>query len=276
MPRPLPSTPLSAAAALLVAAACGGPAGPAAIGSRAGGGVNRGPVMVFVGITDHSMFEAACHDCEGLRASLEGQRVSAGAASFRITGTVSDDCDASGATEVVGVERLTGDEEHDPLVVAVLPAGAPIDLQRYPREPRPAGDRALRAALARVAAADVGDRLGPIGADDLVIDQVIDVNVVGDAHPDRLIAVNAPLPEGDGPGYRWSALVVAPSGDLSAARSVWTSDLEYLFIEASFDLEGDGVRELIYTADYYEGGGRGGATIEGGALHPLGTWACGA
>jgi|JI10StandDraft_1071094.scaffolds.fasta_scaffold107217_3 hypothetical protein len=275
MPRPLASTPLSAAA-LLVVAACGGAGTPAAIGSRGGGGVARGPVMVFVGITDHSMFEAACHDCEGLRADLEGQRVSAGAASFRVTGAVSDDCDASGATEVVGVERLTGDEEHDPLLVAVLPAGAPIDVQVHPREPRPAGDPALRAALVRVAAADVGDRGGPIVAADLVIDQVIDVNVVGDARPDRLIAVNAPLPEGDGPGYRWSALVLAPSGDLAAARSVWTSDLESIFLDASFDLDGDGVRELIYSSDYYEGGGRGGATIEDGALHPLGTWACGA
>jgi len=180
------------------------------------------------------------------------------------------------ATEVVGVERLTGDEEHDPLLVAVLPAGAPIDVQVHPREPRPAGDPALRAALVRVAAADVGDRGGPIVAADLVIDQVIDVNVVGDARPDRLIAVNAPLPEGDGPGYRWSALVLAPSGDLAAARSVWTSDLESIFLDASFDLDGDGVRELIYSSDYYEGGGRGGATIEDGALHPLGTWACGA
>jgi hypothetical protein len=40
--------------------------------------------------------------------------------------------------------------------------------------------------------------------------------------------------------------------------------------------EGDGVRDVIYGAEYYEGGGRGAASLAGGALAVLGSWGCGA
>src|SRR5262245_52155872 len=118
-------------ASLLFAAACGHPASKPSIGSATGGGLRRGPVMVFIGLGEQAMFEAACHECDGLRAALDGSEVSSGAATFQVTGTVSDDCDASGPTDVIGVKRLSGDAETAPLGVAVLPAGAPIDLVEY-------------------------------------------------------------------------------------------------------------------------------------------------
>ncbi|HVV87171.1 MAG TPA: hypothetical protein VHE35_29225 [Kofleriaceae bacterium] len=262
--------------AAFAVAACGGHAHPVEVGSHTGGGAGRGPVMVFIGLSDTSMFEAACHDCDALRAGMVGQKVSSGKDTFVITGTVSDGCDASGPNDVTGVKRLSGDPDSSPLGVAVLPAGAPIDLQTYATDRVPAGAGALRGPLARRATADLAASGSPVAADDIVVEQVIDVNVAGDPRPDELIAANVPLPEDQGPGYRWSALVMAPGGDLEHLVSVWTSDLEHLVIDASFDLEGDGVRELIYSSEYYEGGGRGAATITDGKLTFLGTWGCGA
>jgi hypothetical protein len=272
-----PSTSLIASVSLLLAA-CGGGAPKGAIGERAGGGVTRGPVMVFVGIHAGAMFEAACHQCDGLRAAQVGQTVSSGGGTFEITGPVSDQCDASGPTYVVGYRRLTGDPETTELDIAVLPAGAPIDLVSHDDPGASAGrpEAPVRAALARLANADLTPRGLDVEAADFVLEQVLEVNVTGDARPDLLISATIPLPDDDGAGYRWSGLVVAPGGDLDAAVVAWQSDLERLVIEASFDLEGDGTRELIFDASYYEGGGRGAATLTGGALQLLGTWGCGA
>jgi hypothetical protein len=266
-----------AAVAVLAAAGCGGKASPpATIGSHAGGGVARGPAMVFVGIADDTMFEAACHDCDALRERLDGQVVSSGPATFRISGTVSDDCDASGPSDVIGVRRLTGDPEAAPLAVAVLPAGAPIDLVSYDTSKVDVSDGQLRPVLLRRAQADVPALADDLRLEDLVIEQVIEVNVAGDSKPELLVAANVPELDDNGPGYRWSALVMAPGGDLEHLVTLWQSTLEHLVIDASFDLDGDGLHDVVYSAEYYEGGGRGAATITNGTLDLLGTWGCGA
>ncbi len=284
---------VAAAMAALVSAACGGKGSPSTIGN--GGGAPRGSVLVFVGLGDRMMFEAACHaasggpDCDALRtASMDGkQQVTSGPATFRITGTVSDECDASGATDVVGVERVSGPEE-SVVGIVTFPADAAIDLQLHDAQGNLSGggdpaagmkiDDGVRAALARVATADLarGDKPRPIGPGDIIVEQVVTANVDGDPRLDLVIAANVPLADDNGPGYVWSALVVVPGGDNAAATSVWTSDLEHMTIQATFDLEGDGKRELIYHADYYEGGGMGAASIEQGKLEAKGSWGCGA
>lgn len=264
-------------AAAALAGACGGKAGaPGTVGSHAGGGAARGPAMIFVGIGDGMVFEGACHACDALRARLEGQVVSSGEATFRITGTVSDQCDASGPTDVLGVERLTGDPERAPLGVAVLPAGAPVDLVTYATDRLDTGAGALVPALQARAQADLADGGDPITADAIVIEQVIEVNVTGDARPEKLIAANVPQSEDEGPGYRWSALVMAPDGDVDHLVTLWQSTLEHLTIDASYDLEGDGVRALVYSAEYYEGAGRGTATVTNDKLDLIASWGCGA
>lgn len=272
-------SPRFAAVGLLAlsAGACGGKGTTPALGSRGGGGLPaRGPAMLFVAVDEGRMFEAACHQCDALREHMIGQTVSSGASTFRITGPVSDECDASGPTDVTGVTRLSGDPDSDPLELAVLPAGADIGLVTYPTDRVPASAATLLPALVRRAQADVQDGGAPITADQLTIDQVIEVNVAGDARPETLVTASVPLPDDDGPGYRWSALVMLPAGHAGGAVTLWQSTLETMTIDASYDLEGDGVRDLVYSARYYEGYGRGAATINGSTLALLGTWGCGA
>jgi hypothetical protein len=285
---------LAFVAAALLGAACGGKQGGGTIGSR--GGAPRGPVLVFVGLGPTMMFEGACHappggpDCDALRAAaMDGkQQVTADGATFRITGTVSDECDASGATDVVGLEKVSGKEDVDPGVLT-YPAGAAIDLESYAadglagggdQETSPGMQVAdnVSAALARVATADLaaGDHARSVDPSEIVVEQVVTTNVDGDPRPDVVIAANVPMGSDDGPGYEWSALVVVPDGDYARAASAWTSDLEHMTIDASFDLEGDGQRELVYSAEYYEGGGHGVATVKDGKLEFLGQWGCGA
>jgi hypothetical protein len=269
--------PTLAMTALLVAA-CGGKTGAPPIGSH--GGSPRGPVLVFRGLGDKTMFEAACGgaDCADLRTrSMDGtQLVSSRDATFRITGTVSDDCDASGATDVIAIERASGAPDAT-VDVAVFPADATIDLEQYtPSSPAVGAD--VKAALARVATADVVSTEHPatITPDEITVVQLVTTNVDDDPAPDLLIAAEVPKSDEDGPGYVWSALVLVPGGNYDAATSVWTSDLEHMTIDGSFDLEGDGKRELLYSAEYYEGSGLGAAIVTDGALEMLGSWGCGA
>ena len=284
---------VAAVVTALAGVACGGKSGGGApVGSR--GGTPRGSVLVFIGLGERMMFEAACHaapggpDCDALRAaSMDGtKQVSSDGATFRITGTVSDECDASGANDVVGVERVSGTVDVYPGILT-YPADAPIDLELHAAEggATDEGERTgmkvaddVRAALARIATADLkrGESPRAIGPGEIVVEQVVTTNVDGDPRPDLVIAANVPLSDDNGPGYVWSALVVMPGGDPAAGASVWTSDLEHMTIQASFDLEGDGQRELIYSAEYYEGGGQGAASIEQGKLSILGSWGCGA
>jgi len=273
--------------AVVIASACGGTSAGKTIGST--GGTARGPVLVFLGLGPTMMFEAACYEppgsaaCAELRAAaLDGtKQIVTPAATFRITGPASDGCDASGATEVVGLERVAGDDEASPGVVT-YPADAPIGLETYRfNSTSDAATRGqavtptVRAALAALATTDTVSRddARAITAAEIVVEQVVTANVDGDARPDTIIAANVPV--ADGIGYRWSALVVVLGGEFDAARSVWTSDLEHLIIDASFDLDGDGRRELVYTAEYYEGSGHGVATVDG-KLTIKGGWGCGA
>ena len=274
----MPRTPLASSALVLaaLAGACDRPAARPVLGSR-GAATGRGPAMVFVATSTRTVIEAACHACEGLRDRLPGSVVSSGGASFRVTGVEADACDPSGVTEVLGVVRLTGDPERDPLDVAVLPAGAPIDLVRYRVDLAPgrAADDAVGAALLRRAREDLaGTGLEP-GAGELLVAQAIDVDVSGDGRPERLLSAHVPRSADEGPGYRWSALVVAPDGDLDRAATVWRSEVERLVIDASFDLDGDGARELIYSATYLDGETRGAAALRGHTLDLLASWGCG-
>lgn len=263
-----------------LAASCGSKPASSVPSSR--GGAARGPVMVFVGLDSTMMFEALCHapDCDALRArALDGtQVVSSNGSTYRITGTVSDNCDASGATDVVGLEKKSGPEDSLPGVIT-FPDGAPIDLQTHTmsEEGITVSDEA-RAALARLATADLRgrDNARAIAPGEITVEQVVQAQLDGDGKLDTLVAANVPLGESDGPGYVWSALVLVPGSDYQAATSLWVSDLEHLWIDATLDVEGDGVSELIYSAAYYEGGGQGAAMIKSGKLEMLGQWGCGA
>lgn len=281
---------LAIVGAALLGVACGGKQG-GAIGGR-GGRAPHGPVLVFVPIGSDMVFEGDCYDpsetnCEALRKqAMDGtRRVSAGAILLRITGPVSDECEASGATDVVGVERVAGPEGAPPAVLG-YPADVPLAIEDYGTRidvdqaspPPPTVTDELRNALVRAAAADLsdGDEPGAVTPGEIMVEQVVSTDVDGDGKPDTLVTANIPRGEEEGPGYVWSALVVLPGGDAAKARSAWKSDLEHLTIDASFDLEGDGARELVYSAEYYEGGGRGVASIVNGKLEFAGQWGCGA
>ncbi|MBK9036973.1 MAG: hypothetical protein IPL61_37935 [Myxococcales bacterium] len=267
----------------LVTAACSAstPA-PTTIGTQ-GGGVARGAALIYVDWGDHAVFEADCWapdvgGCVNLRAkALAGGELVTPTARFRLTSERTEECGASGETaEVTGYAVIAGADDASP-GVAVFPSDALVDLRRH--EPG-AADAApwMRPALAIRATHDLAstDHARPFTAGEIVIDQVVTGNFTGTATPDLLIAATVPLSERDGPGYAWSALVLVPDGQRGAMTSLWVSDLEAMAIRASYDLDGDGVRAFVWTAEYYEGGAIGAGAIKGGQFEVARSVGCGA
>lgn len=266
-----------------LAAACGGGQRAGAVGNQ--GTSKGGDALVFVGWGEQAVFEADCHGADGcaaIRAKAHaGGILTDGNARFRLGATRVEECGASGDTaDVVTYDRLDGEDTY--LRVAAFPDAAAVDLVIAPPywgdEPRPAVDAATLAAIATRATADlVGtDRARTIASADLVVTQVVVGNFSGGAADDRLISAEVPVPDDEGPGYVWSGFVIIPDGDLGAAHSLWHSELETLHVNAHYDIDGDGVREFVFSADYYEGSSVGAGRIEGGKLALGRTASCGA
>lgn len=269
----------------IAAAACGGGKKADTIGET--GGKERRPAIVMVAISEEMAFEAACFapDCTALRARmLDGkQTVEGGGSTWRIVKEDVDVCGASGdENQVVRLERVGAASESGPGVL-VWPAGTDVGLElandAIGGPPAAAAvTPELAAMLARVATADLVrmERPREVRAAEISVEQIVSANVEGGPAAELLVAAVIELPEDEGPGYAWAALVVAPDGDLAKARSVWTSELEHLTIDATFDLEGDGVRELLFTAAYYEGSMFASGSLRDGKLEVDASWACGA
>ncbi len=276
---------LATAAALT--AACGGTSKPSTVDNH--GAAARGPALVYLGWGVDAVFEADCYDpsgsCDAIRAkAVAGGELVDGASRFKLTGPRQEECGASGdVADVIAYQRLAGPEDVG-VGVTTFPADAAIELVRSPRAwgedapVRPTVDDAVRTALATRATADLvgSERARTITAGELVIEQVVEGNFTGGPGLDRLIAANLPLGDDEGPGYVWSGLVVIPDGALAAAATLWHSDLETMWIDAHYDLDGDGRREFIFTAAYYEGASTGAAELIDGKLVFGATVGCGA
>lgn len=277
------------AARAMLAGACGTLLLGGCAGSKHGGGgarAARGPAIVYVGWGDHSVFELDCHDpgggCDALRAKAQaGGELVAGEGRFRLTGVRQDECGASGDTyPVVGYEIVAGGEEAYP-GIAVYPADAAIDLVIVPQGQGPATavEPALLGVIAGLATKDLATTDAPreVAAGELTVTQVVEGNFTGGAALDRIITAEIPLTgEDEGPGYVWSGAILVPDGDQGKATSFWFSTLETFRVDATYDLDGDGLRELVFSADYYEGSSRGSASLAKGTLDVGGAVGCGA
>ena len=267
---------------LLTAAAGGGAPAPATIGAR-GGATARAAAIVYFPWGQDAVFEADCwapgaDGCAALRAQAEaGGELVVGPGRFTLTGRRDEECGASGdVASVVGYRRSAGPDDAYP-TVTIYPAGADVGLVIHSTDDASVTP-ALAAGLAARATADlVGtERARPIAAAEVRVRQALELNVTGGPAPDLLISANVPLPEDNGSGYTWSALVLAVDGDREHLRSLWTSDLELWSVDASYDLDGDGRYAFIWTAAYYEGAASGAAEITDGKLVLGATVGCGA
>ncbi len=121
--------------------------------------------------------------------------------------------------------------------------------------------------------ADRAPAVAAITAADLQIDQVVRVDVTGDPRPD-LIVVDRPKHAEQVVPPRGMRLFV--DGDLTRAVTL-LGGFEHTgyAIVASYDLDGDGRRELVYRARYPEGSGLYGARVDGSKLVVLGRHVCG-
>jgi hypothetical protein len=264
-------------------AACGSKArNPDTIGAH--GGSTHAPVLVYFDWGMESVFEAACWapdagGCDALRAkAAAGGELVAGGATFRMTGTRPEECGASGdIAEVMGYTRIAGAEDASP-GISTFPANADIGLTRHEIREGDGAEPWMAELLAQRATQDlVGtDRARKVGAGELAIDHAVKANVTGGPADDYLISASVALVGDEGPGYTWSGLVLVVDGDRRAPITLSHSDLEHYSIPATFDLDGDGVREFIWTADYYEGASMGGGRIVGGKLEQLSQVGCGA
>ena len=264
-------------------AACGSNArNPGPIGAK--GGAARGPALVYFDWGMDSLFEAACwapeaDGCDALRATAAaGGELVAGDATFRMTGTRPEECGASGdVAEVMGYTRTSGPEDTSP-GITTFPANADIGLMKHTPSDGDGAEPWMAELLAQRAAKDlVGtDRARTIAAGELTITHAVKANVTGGPADDYLIAASVALVGDEGPGYTWAGLVLVTDGDRGAPTSLLHSDLELFTIPVSFDLDGDGVREFIWTASYYEGASMGGGRIVGGKLEQLSQVGCGA
>ncbi|MBL8624615.1 MAG: hypothetical protein JNK64_25120 [Myxococcales bacterium] len=269
--------------AVLTVAACGrGATAPTTIGAR-GGAAPRAAAIVYFPWGQDAVFEADCwapgaDGCAALRAQAEaGGELVVGPARFTLTGRRDEECGASGdVASVVGYRRSAGPDDAYP-TVTIYPAGADVGLVIHPTDDASVTP-ALAAGLAARATADLAgtERARPIAAAEVRVRQALELNVTGGPAPDLLISANVPLPEDNGSGYTWSALVLAVDGDREHLRSLWTSDLELWSVDASYDLDGDGRYAFIWTAAYYEGAASGAAEITDGKLVLGATVGCGA
>lgn len=268
---------------MLTVAACGrGASAPATIGAR-GGATARAAAIVYFPWGQDAVFEADCwapgaDGCAALRAKAEaGGELVAGPARFTLTGRRDEECGASGdVASVVGYRRTAGPDDAYP-GIAVFPADADVGLVIHASDGASVTP-ALAAALAALATAAVvgSEDPRPITAAEVQVSQAIELNVTGGPAPDLLISANVPQPDDVGPGYRWSALVLAVDGDRQHLTEVWTSELEVWSVDASYDLDGDGRHAFIWTASYYEGAASGAAVIDGTKLVAGASVGCGA
>ncbi|MBP6843088.1 MAG: hypothetical protein KA201_05065 [Kofleriaceae bacterium] len=269
--------------AVLIAAACGsGAPAPATIGAR-GGAAARAAAIVYFPWGQDAVFEADCwapgaDGCAALRAQAEaGGELVVGPGRFTLTGRRDEECGASGdVASVVGYRKTAGPDDAYP-TITVYPAGADVGLVIHAADGASVTP-ALAAGLAARATADLAgtERARPIAAAEVRVRQALELNVTGGPAPELLISAHVPLPEDDGSGYTWSALVLAVDGDRDHLTSLWTSDLELWSVDASYDLDGDGRHAFIWTAAYYEGAASGAAVIADGELKAGATVGCGA
>ena len=283
-----------AALGLAAAAACGSAATPATVGN---GGGARPAAVLFLGAGDHRVIEAGCWDpaagrigdvlaCAApIAAVVDGAPVVRGSdgVRYKLTGRLSDECEASGPTMVLAIAPETPRPGTAELAIAVAPPEVDVDFRPLPpafdvdRKPTsPALGAELRAAVAAVATADLAaaDEPRTIAPDELEIVQSFELDLDGDRAIDRVISATAGM--AGYANYRWSGVVLLPGGRAADARSLWHSDLELVWFRGSFDLDGDGARELVYSGEYYEGEGVGVARLVDGALAFFATYGCGA
>lgn len=264
-------------------AGCGGGTKSADTIGAKGGGTGK-PVLVFFDWGMESVFEAACWapgagGCDALRAkAAAGGELVQGEATFRMTGTRPEECGASGdVAEVMGYTRVSGPEDASP-GISTFPADVDIGLARHETRDGDGAEPWMAELLAQRATKDlVGtERARKIGAAELSIAQAVKGNFTGGPADDYLIGASVAVEGDEGPGYLWSGLVLLVDGDRAAPITLQHSDLETFTIPATFDLDGDGVREFLWGAAYYEGAAMGAGRIVGGKLEQLSQVGCGA
>ena len=271
----------------LLVVGCGSSAPPTAIGKAARG--PRPASTIFIGAGDHRIMAVGCWDpargtiagadaCAELAAPIV---MGSDGARYRVTGRLSDECPVSEPTRVAAIAPETVGTGSGEPALAVAPPEVDLgyralppafDVDRKPTAPPLAAE--VRAAIAARATADLVGTAGEteIEPDALEIAQVVDVDLDGDRVVDRLVSANVPAGYAD---FVWSGLVLLPGKRAADARTLWHDTVQVITVEATFELDGDGVPELMFTGEYYESSRRGIARIADGALVIIGSYGCG-
>jgi hypothetical protein len=275
-----------------VLAGCGGSAHRTTTENRTD--VPRGPApdAIFLGAgqrlaladcrnTSGAFDGAACAGRDKAMVAERAAVIGSDGVRYRLTGEVADECDASGETLLMTIEREDGAAIEVAPTFAMTPPDADVQLVTYdasfsPTTPPDVAKDVLEklAAMATTSVAErEDDATVSVRTSELRVLENIEVDLDGDGVRDRLISADLPNAD-DEPGYRWAGLAFVPGGRADATRIVWESDLEHMIVDATLDLDGDGRREIVFRAEYYEGVGVGIARIVNGEIDLAAVYGC--
>lgn len=130
---------------------------------------------------------------------------------------------------------------------------------------------ALQNRIEKLIRKDLGKKL----PESPMIDGYAAVDVDGDGKPEKFYTMTI-MTEARAPEYDWSGFLVEYGNAPGKLSLLFKHDYEAMTVNGSMDLDGDGVRELIVTTAYYEGGYQHLATLKDGKLDLTVFLGCGA
>jgi hypothetical protein len=160
--------------------------------------------------------------------------------------------------------------------VAVWPETTPVTF--FPRTENPDEATLSLPAAESAALQAAAKKEEPKLKKDLVFLQSVAVDIDGDGKEERFFSAFYPddSREGGEPGFVFSALLMAPGGELSKLVVLQKSDFVRYELLAAVDLDGDGTREVVIHDFFYEGAGLTLHKLNGTTLERLGGSGCGA
>lgn len=179
----------------------------------------------------------------------------------------------SGKNVAVAVEGIT---EGASFLYGVWPRSAMKLVQLVDRNSTSPRDTRLSEDEVQKLSAAIKAKGGSVG-EELRAHQVAELDVDGQGKPDKIYAVFVPDPNVS-EQYRWSGMFLAPEGDLENPIFIVQSKSkrDVFEVRGTFDLDGDGARELWLRMVFEDGAGDRIFTFKDGKAKALGDWSCGA